>query len=253
MYIEMVVCGSGSSGNCYLLKGLSESLVIEAGVNFKEVLKGLDFHTANVQGVLVTHIHADHSQFISDFAARGIKVYASEDVFETKQGKDCREAFRRIIKPNQGYKIGGFKVLTMPVLHCDIHGEPVPTLAFVITHPEMGRLLYATDTSGDGLRPVKGLTHIMIEANWSYDIVRELIDSGHAPMAKLKRLPDSHMEITTTIAKLQANDLSEVRDITLIHLSASDADSRDFRDKVMCATGKPTYVATRGLTLDYSL
>lgn len=177
-------------------------------------------------------------------------VYASADVFERIP---CRKAFRRVIEPNHGYRVGSFKVLTIPVLHCDIHGEPVPTLAFVISHPEMGRLLYVTDTSGDGLRPVKGLTHIMIEANWSHGIVRELINEGHAPMVKLQRLPDSHMEITTTIAKLQANNLSSVRDITLIHLSASDSNPIEFRNKVVRATGKPTYVATRGLTLDYSL
>lgn len=248
--MEMVVCGSGSTGNCYILKGCSESLIIEAGVNFREVLDGLDFNIANVVGVLVTHVHTDHSKFINDFADRGIPVYAQEDVFERIP---CREAFRRVITSNKGYIIGGFKVLTIPVFHCDIHGEPTPTLAFVITHEEMGRLLYVTDTNGDGLYPIKGLNHIMIEANWENDMVRNLIEAGRAPMIKLKRLPDSHMEITTTIAKLRANDLTNVRDITLIHLSASDADPNEFRNRVVRATGLPTYIATRELTLDFSI
>ena len=37
------VLNSGSKGNCYLLITPNETLIIEAGIRYKDILKGLDF------------------------------------------------------------------------------------------------------------------------------------------------------------------------------------------------------------------
>lgn len=49
--------GSSSKGNCYLLIGDSETLIIEAGIKFKEVKKALDFDLSNVVGCCISHEH----------------------------------------------------------------------------------------------------------------------------------------------------------------------------------------------------
>jgi len=48
---------SGSQGNCYLLECNNEVLIIELGVSWKEVLKGLNYDLSKVVGVLVSHSH----------------------------------------------------------------------------------------------------------------------------------------------------------------------------------------------------
>ncbi|HEK4983654.1 TPA: MBL fold metallo-hydrolase, partial [Clostridioides difficile] len=58
------ILGSSSRGNCYLLQLENETLILECGVSYKEILKGLDFSLENVVGCLVTHEHKDHSKAI---------------------------------------------------------------------------------------------------------------------------------------------------------------------------------------------
>lgn len=51
------VVGSGSSGNCYLLQTEKESLILELGCKWNEVLEMLDYKIGNVSGVLISHAH----------------------------------------------------------------------------------------------------------------------------------------------------------------------------------------------------
>jgi phosphoribosyl 1,2-cyclic phosphodiesterase len=55
--MRLKVLGTGSSGNCYILENNQESLIIEAGISFKEVKKELNFNFEKVKGLLVSHEH----------------------------------------------------------------------------------------------------------------------------------------------------------------------------------------------------
>ena len=49
--------GTGSKGNCYILSSGKESLVIEAGVPYEKILRGLNYNIKDVVGVVVSHSH----------------------------------------------------------------------------------------------------------------------------------------------------------------------------------------------------
>lgn len=49
------VLGSSSKGNCYILECQGESLIIELGVKFNEILKGIDYKWNKVVGALCSH------------------------------------------------------------------------------------------------------------------------------------------------------------------------------------------------------
>lgn len=56
--MKMKCLGSSSGGNCYLLQSNSgETLIVECGVNIKEIKKALNFNMRNVVGCLVSHEH----------------------------------------------------------------------------------------------------------------------------------------------------------------------------------------------------
>ena len=56
--MSLVVLGSGSSGNMYILQNKREALIIEAGVPFdNEARRALGWDTSKVVGVLVSHHH----------------------------------------------------------------------------------------------------------------------------------------------------------------------------------------------------
>ena len=75
--MKLVVLDSGSCGNCYLLIGNEETLILEAGVPFKQILEHPAFDVSRVKGCLVSHEHADHVGRIREYLLRGIDCYAS--------------------------------------------------------------------------------------------------------------------------------------------------------------------------------
>lgn len=53
----LTVIGSGSSGNCYLLRCGNETLILDCGRRFKEVKIALGFNIRQIVGAVVTHEH----------------------------------------------------------------------------------------------------------------------------------------------------------------------------------------------------
>ena len=67
--------GSGSDGNCYLLKGSSPAyLLLDAGISFKQMQKAIKFQTTKIKGVLITHEHLDHAGYIKDYIKNGLDI-----------------------------------------------------------------------------------------------------------------------------------------------------------------------------------
>ena len=193
---------------------------------------------------MISHEHNDHAQFLSEMTKNGIKVLAIPEVFDAKKVKN--RAFCKEIESMHGYKVGGFKVFVLSVVH------DVPCVGFIIEHEEMGRLLFITDTMMLEYN-IPNLDHIMIEANYSDDILQENIDNGIMPLSMRDRLLHSHMEIKTTEDVLKSTDLRNVREVILLHLSARNSNAEQFSQSIRKIAGKPTYVAKSGLKLDLSL
>lgn len=55
---KLKVLGSSSQGNCYILDCQGESLIIELGLPWKEILKGLNYREGfeRVRGCLTSHL-----------------------------------------------------------------------------------------------------------------------------------------------------------------------------------------------------
>lgn len=241
--MNMNVIGSSSSGNCYILQNDNEALIIEAGIKLADVKKGLGFNTAKVCGCIISHRHNDHAGYAKEFEQAGIALLAPPDVIEAKRLGRLATA----IESGKGYRLGGFKVLPFDVKH------DVPCMGYLIQHAEAGRILFVTDTYALPY-DFDGITHWMIEANYSDAILNRNIRNGSEHLARMKdRLMLSHMSIRNTVKILKRSDLSATRDILLIHLSDGNSDEKKFVKKVRIATGKRTYVAKPFLQMDYSI
>lgn len=242
--MNLHILGSNSLGNCYILETDTEALILEAGVRMSNVKKALRWQMRKVVGAVITHEHNDHAGHVAEMTASGVTVLALKEVFSS-HGLDGKP-FTKEIVGGKGYKLGNFKILAVPVKH------DVPCLGYVIQHPDMGKLLFITDTvTFDYIVP--HLNTVMIEANYADDIVNENIANGDMPEAMRPRLINSHMEIGQTKAILRDNDLSEVGNIILIHLSDGNADEERFVREVREQTGKVVYAANAGMTIDISL
>lgn len=245
--MKLHILGSNSLGNCYVLEAASGSLIVEAGVRFLEVKKALRFKINGIVGAIISHHHNDHAKYVGELTASGILVMALSETLEAKQLLGA--PFTRAIVPLHGIKVGDFKIMPISLNHSNNDGSWCGCLGFVIDHPESGRILFATDTMYmDWIVP--GLNHIMIEANYADDILERNIENGSVPPSMRPRLLKSHMELGTTKLILKENDLSDVSNIILIHLSDGNSDEQRFVREIAELTGKCVYAANAGMTID---
>jgi len=224
------VLGSESAGNCYLLESDNEVLILEAGIRLQEIKVALDFDLGKVIGCLVTHSHGDHCKYARDYLKAGINVYTSK---ETIAAANLTGHRLFPISP-QPFHIGQFTIKCFPVPH------GVPTLGFLIKHPNSGYILFVTDAACIPNR-FCNLNHILIEANYEDSILTNDRAVGH------------HMSLDTCLDFLRANDLSQVRNIVLLHLSSGNSDSKMFADSVRSiATKAKVFIADKGLEVNLS-
>lgn len=236
--MKLIVLNSNSSGNCYLLKGKHETLILEAGVKYKEILKALDFDLSSVAGAVVSHEHKDHSLSVPDLLKNGISVFANNPTLELETSHNAY----RLIK-GVGVIIGGFKVLSFEVFH------DVPCFGYLISHKEMGNLVFITDTMMCEYT-FPGMNHILVECNYSDEILEENIQSGKVHPSMRERLLQTHMELSTTKSLLLANDNDKLKSIVLIHLSSQNSDPQFFKQEIQKAIGKPVHIAQPNLQVE---
>lgn len=234
------VLGSSSQGNCYILENKNEALIIEAGVRFIEVKKALGFDIRKVSGCLITHQHNDHAKYIKAMMESGFPTLALEEVW-TAKGVTGSRAY--CIERGKGYRFGRFKVLPFDACH------DVPCVGYLIDHPETGRIMFLTDSCMcEYVFP--GLNQVMIECNYSDAKLVEAINAGRTLPSQRERLMTSHMELNTCKGFLCANDLTNVANIVLLHLSDNNSDEKNFVSEIERQTGKVVYAAHTGLEIE---
>lgn len=232
--INIKTIASSSKGNCYYITDGSTPLLLEAGIKYKEIQKALNFNTKDIAGCLVTHEHGDHSKGIKDLLRVGKNVYMSQGTKETLELENSRV---KTVKAKKQFQIGTWTILPFEVEH-DV-AEPI---GFLLKNKAGDKLLFATDTYYIRYK-FKGLTHLLIECNYSIDILNENIATGRVHKGMKKRLIKSHFSLENVKEFLTVNDLSKVQEIHLLHLSDSNSDEARFKREVQEVTGKLVFIA----------
>ena len=102
--IEICALASGSNGNCYYIGNNEDAILIDAGINCKQILvrmqaKGL--RPSKIRAVFITHEHNDHVCGARVFAKKlDIPVYMTKGTFESLYFIN-RPLAVRFIEPNQ--------------------------------------------------------------------------------------------------------------------------------------------------------
>jgi phosphoribosyl 1,2-cyclic phosphodiesterase len=232
--IEITPYASGSQGNCYRITDGRTPLLLECGIKYKDIQNGMNFKVSEIAACLISHEHQDHCKAVKDLMKAGIDCYMSQGTAEALEISGHR---LNIIKARQQFRIGTWTILPFETQH-----DAAEPLGFLLANQDGEKLLYATDTYFIRYR-FQGLTHIMIEANYSLDILKRNVEAGLVPKELKSRILKSHFSLENVKKFLQANDLSKVQEIWLLHMSNGNSDSERFKREVMELTGKPTYIA----------
>lgn len=242
--MNLKVISTGSVGNAYILSNGDEALLIECGVNIKDIKKALDFDLSKVVGCIVTHEHQDHSKSVVDVMKSGIDVYASSGTLKSRYVDEQSRA--NPVVSRQNFKAGNFKIMAFDVKH-----DAKEPLGFLIEHPDCGRVLFLTDTFYCKYT-FPNLNNIIIEANYSKEIIDRKFGPESGKEFLRNRILKSHFSLENCKDMLSANDLSKVNNIVLIHLSDSNSDEKQFQKEVAELTGKNVNVASKGMIIPFN-
>lgn len=231
--IKITALASSSKGNCYRVTDGKTPILLECGIKYKDIQRGLDYETTDIAACLITHEHKDHCIGLKDVLKAGINCYMSPGT-----AKAINIEHHRIskVKAKSPFKIG-----TWTIMPFDVNHDVLEPLGFLMVNQVGEKLLFATDTYYIKYM-FKGLTHIMVEANYSTKILEENIKAKRVPESMKTRLMRSHFSLENVKDFLKANDLSKVEEIWLLHLSDGNSNAEQFKREIVELTGKMIFI-----------
>lgn len=224
---------SGSQGNSYIIECESETLLLELGVAWNDILNGLNYNLKKVVGCLVSHKHNDHAKSIPNAIKSGVSVFSCEEVSTIYKGV-------KTLHKGSKKTLGGFVIIPLPLKHnCECYG-------YIIKHKEFGKIVFATDCL-DFKYKIKDVNHWLIECNHSEDLmIDNMCNNVYSVSAS-----ENHLEINKTIKALNANYSCVLQNIVLLHLSQGNADKNSFIGRVQEGVWfNNVFVAENGFELE---
>jgi phosphoribosyl 1,2-cyclic phosphodiesterase len=219
---------SSSSSNLYeVVAGNGRRLLLECGLPWAKLQKVLGYDLSNIDGVLITHEHMDHSWAAEEVMKAGIDIYSSQGTLEAT-GLVCKRRAISIIEPI--FNIGTtFGVLAFGVNH----DADNPMGYLVHEHGTEEYLLFCPDSSHLKQRFFYRFTIVALGCNYDRDILRKRVKAGKIHEEVAKRIVENHASKESTFKYLTGYDkksgekfcdISRCREIHLLHCSAGNLD-----------------------------
>lgn len=224
---------SSSAGNMHTVSDGVTTVMLDCGLPWKKVRELLGFKTSGIAGVCLTHFHQDHCKGAKDAAKAGLDIYASTETLSAVQVSGHRAC---AVEAGKIFCIGSWHIRAFDTVH-DTPGA----FGYYMVNFDGEAFLYLTDSAYSPVR-FKRLDVVAIEANYDPEILSKNIAGGSLPVVVGHRVRRSHFSIDSVVELLKANDLSNCREIWLLHLSAGNSDEEGMRRRVQEATGIPCFV-----------
>ncbi|MGM9614413.1 MAG: MBL fold metallo-hydrolase [Oscillospiraceae bacterium] len=218
--MKLTVFASSSSGNCCLIQGGGESILVDAGISAKRIREALSraaLSSSELSGIFITHEHADHIKGLSILLKNTpVPVYAPGTVAAAL----CRlvsgvSPYLHPFTPEEPLVLGSLTALAFPTSH-----DTMQSVGYRFT-ADGGSVAIATDTgcvTDAMLRYLPGADIALIEANHDEQMLRY----GPYPAALKRRIlsDEGHLSNAecTWLASVLAH--SGTKQIILGHLSA---------------------------------
>lgn len=221
---------SGSQGNAILISHNGYNLMLDAGVEIGKMRRALidsNIRLTNLDGALISHGHLDHCKGGKYLCKLAIDCYMPKD---TEQTLNSQGYHTHIAEPLKQFYVNHWKILPFDLPH------DVKNLGFLVAIDNK-KLLYAVDMAYIPHR-FKCLTHILIECNYDLETLRNNFLSGRIDKSRYLRTLKNHMGLETVKVFFRSNDLSQVEEIHLLHISKQNGNPETFKDEIQKLTGK---------------
>ena len=252
MFMRVISTGS-TKGNCYALQSITgEIVLLDCGCNYKKILRGIDYQISNVEAVLLSHGHGDHTEAFKEIMNAGIQIYTND---ETVEDMNIRTGeLMKGVPERHPFRAGSFNVIPFELPHTTYDKEanqlvPCSNYGYLVEHKEMGKLLYMTDFEYSKYNFQKmSIHHMVIECNYC----EELVDRSEANYShRLK----GHCSLPTCKRFIKQNRTESLRTVTLVHLSGQASDARKIQKEIQEVAGNNVLVqiGRAGLEVDLNL
>ena len=230
--MNIEVFGSSSKGNAYKVSDGERSLLLEVGIKLNKIK--CDWQS--IDGCLITHEHGDHSKYANELLkTTSIDIFTSIGTQEALKLPTYRV---NCLEPLKQKQIGNWSIIPFPTEH-----DAVEPFGYLIHSSKTNeKLLFATDTYYIRYK-FKGITHLMIECNYALDILNENVKNGRIGAYLKNRVLKSHFSLENVKEFIKATDLSELKEVWLLHLSDSNSNAERFKKEIQAITGTPVYIA----------
>ena len=210
---------SSSAGNAYVVSDQDTRILLECGVSHSKLQKLSGFSLSEFQACLVSHEHKDHAKAVAELISRGMAVYMSPGTAEALETEGVE-----LIEHMGQFNVGSLDIVPFTTFH-----DAKEPLGFLIKSRVDGDVLaFATDTVNLRYK-FPGLNILAIEANYDKNILERC---EKMPEKVRYRIANAHMEIDTLCDYLRSLDLSQCREIHLLHLSDATSHEGHFINKV---------------------
>jgi len=175
MKIDFCSLASGSKGNCHLISDGDNFLLVDVGLNGKQVekkLSELDINPGKLSGIIISHEHRDHVSGAGILSRRyNIPIYANRGTWEGMMPIISKVDSNniKIFKTDTPFSIGKFKIQPYSISH-DAN-EPV---GFSIENQGV-KISITTDLGCINqviLESVKGSDLVVLESNHDVDMLK---------------------------------------------------------------------------------
>lgn len=166
---------SSSSGNSTFLSSASISILVDAGVSAKRMVKALsdrEIDPKTIGGIFITHEHIDHVNAVRILATNnGIPVYATEGTLEAlNESGVLNGKFPVNVMPEEGIEIGDLFIKSFRTPH-----DSRESCGYTITLPDGQKAAIATDIghmTEEIMQNLKGSNLVMLESNHDEGMLR---------------------------------------------------------------------------------
>ena len=210
----------------YIVSDRDTCILLECGVSYKKLKQLCGFTTADMAACFISHEHKDHSGCVKDLIAAGMPVYMSSGTAEALELEGAALDAAMCTEHGKQVSVGSIDIVPFATFH----DAKEPQGFLFRSRVDGDVLVFATDTVNLQYR-FPGVNILAIEAN--YD--KYILERSQRPEKVKKRIQNTHMEIDVLCDYLRSLDLSECREIYLLHLSDGTSHEGHFINKVLRA------------------
>ncbi len=205
--MKIYVIESGSKGNATLIEHKGRFLLIDMGISWTSLdnaLKSINHNIYDVDALLLTHSHSDHTKGIQYLPP--LPIYCTKDTYNSSSVN--------IIKPFKPFELGDLVITPVMISH----DAPNP-VGFIVEVDEE-KLVYITDTGfipDKTLALIKDATYYVIESNHNL----KMLYQSNRPASLKERIASDLGHLSNEDAAMYMVDLvgPSTKDIILAHIS----------------------------------